>query len=276
MKSIKSVQWLFERLDSTFLRVIDCRFSLKDSSYGIKAFQENHIPGAVFFDLEQDLSGPVQTHGGRHPLPDLQVLIGKLENNGIGNDEIVVIYDDGEGCFAARCWWLLTYLGHEHVFILDGGLAAWKDHRYPLTREATNKKKAVFIPSIKTDMLASYEEVKQRSQDRKAILIDSRAKERYLGLVEPLDRIAGHIPNALHYDWTDGLEQGHWKSVESQKHRFSKLNADDEVIVYCGSGVSATPNVLTLLESGFEKVKLYAGSYSDWISYPENPVETGE
>ncbi|WP_338011585.1 sulfurtransferase [Lederbergia galactosidilytica] len=123
-------------------------------------------------------------------------------------------------------------------------------------------------------MLASYEEVKLRSQDQKAILLDSRAQERYLGIVEPMDRVAGHIPNAINYDWSEGLENGQWKSIEQQKQRFSSLDKEKEVIVYCGSGVTATPNVLTLIESGFKQVKLYAGSYSDWVSYPDNPVTT--
>lgn len=274
MQSIKSIQWLFDHLHSDSLCVIDCRFSLKDSSYGRKAYQENHIPGAVYFDLELDLSGPVEKHGGRHPLPNVQELVEKLENKGVSHKDTIIIYDDGESCFAARCWWLLIYLGHEQVFILDGGLKAWRERGYPLTSKPTVKKKVKFIPSLKTNMLATYKEVKQRSQDQQAILIDSRTEERYLGIVEPLDRIGGHIPNALNYDWSQGLENGRWKTTEEQKQRFASLDLENEVIVYCGSGVTATPNVLALMESGFKKVKLYAGSYSDWVSYPENPVIT--
>ena len=274
MKTIKSIQWLYHNLNSESLSVIDCRFSLKDSSYGEKAYQNSHIPEAVYFDLEQDLSGPVERHGGRHPLPNIQNLITKLEVKGISNKKPVVIYDDADGCFAARCWWLLTYLGHEQVFILDGGFESWRKNGYPVTSRRTVKAKTKFIYSLKEEMLASYEEVKLRSQDQKAILLDSRAQERYLGIVEPMDRVAGHIPNAINYDWSEGLGDGQWKSIEQQKQRFSSLDKEKEVIVYCGSGVTATPNVLTLLESGFKQVKLYAGSYSDWVSYPDNPVTT--
>ncbi|MBO0994804.1 sulfurtransferase [Bacillus sp. SD088] len=274
MQSIKSIQWLFDHLHSDSLCVIDCRFSLKDPTYGEKAYQKNHIPGAVYFDLELDLSSPVKKHGGRHPLPNIQELVEKLENKGVSHQDTIIIYDDGDSSFAARCWWLLTYLGHRQVFLLDGGMNAWRENGYPLTNKPPIKKKAKFIPFLQTDMLATYEEVKQRSQDQQAILIDSRAKERYLGIVEPLDRIGGHIPGALNYDWSEGLKNGRWKSLEAQKQRFDSLDSEDEVIVYCGSGVTATPNVLALMESGFKKVKLYAGSYSDWVSYPENPVVT--
>ncbi|CAM3981266.1 sulfurtransferase [Lederbergia lenta] len=273
MHYIKSTEWLNERLNNVNIRVIDCRFSLTDRSYGQRTFKKDHIPGAVFFDLEKDLSGPVQEHGGRHPLPDLSVFKHKLELAGINNRTIVVAYDDGEGSFASRFWWLLTYIGHDQVYVLDGGLKKWKDAGYPITSHTMKYEETVFSIFENKHMLATYLEVKQRSADKQAVLIDSRAKERYLGLTEPMDKRPGHIPGAINKVWTEGFKDGKWKSKQDQIARFTELDHSTEIIVYCGSGVTATPNILNLMSAGFENVKLYAGSYSDWVSYDENPVE---
>ncbi|MCR2820184.1 sulfurtransferase [Lederbergia panacisoli] len=271
MKYIKSVSSLHDHLKDENVKIVDCRFALADPGYGKNAYIEDHLPSAVFFDLEKDLSSNVLEHGGRHPLPSLDVFIEKLSRFGITQKTTVVAYDDGEGAFASRFWWLLSYLGHKDVYILDGGYKAWKVAGYEVTEKTPFYEYAEFIPAIQDDMHASYEQVK----NRKGILIDSRAKDRYLGLVEPLDKRAGHIPGAINCVWTDGFENGFWKDVEAQKERFSNLNKTEEIIVYCGSGVTATPNFLALKACGFKNVKLYAGSYSDWVSYDENPVETG-
>ncbi|MBW8349033.1 sulfurtransferase [Bacillus sp. IITD106] len=272
VRFIKSVSSLHDQLKDENVKVVDCRFALTDPAYGKSAYDEDHIPGAVFFDLDKDLSSPVLEHGGRHPLPVVDELTGKLSKAGITQESTVIAYDDGEGAFAGRFWWLLSYLGHEDVYILDGGYKAWKEAENEITDEIPAYEYAEFIPFIKDEMLASYEQVK----NHKGILIDSRASERYLGLVEPLDKRAGHIPGAINFVWTDGFDNGFWKDEEEQKERFSNLNKTDEIIVYCGSGVTATPNILALKACGFKNVKLYAGSYSDWVSYDENPVETGE
>jgi len=271
MKFIKSVSSLQNQLMDENIRVVDCRFALSDPDYGRTAYKQDHIPGAVYFDLNKDLSSQVLKHGGRHPLPSIDTFTNKLSEAGITHNKTVVAYDVGDGSFAGRFWWLLSYLGHEDVYILDGGFKAWKEFGYKVTDEIPNYKYAKFVPSIKEKMLASYEQVK----NRKGILIDSRAKERYLGLVEPLDARAGHIPGAINFEWTEGFENGFWKDLAAQKDRFSNLDETKEIIVYCGSGVTATPNFLALKACGFKNVKLYAGSYSDWVSYDDNPVETG-
>lgn len=272
VRFIKSVSSLRAQLKDENVKVVDCRFALTDPDYGKSVYDEDHIPGAVFFDLEKDLSSPVSEHGGRHPLPVVEELTEKLSKAGITQESTVIAYDDGEGAFAGRFWWLLSYLGQEDVYILDGGYKAWKEAGNEITEEIPAYEYAEFIPSIKDEMLASYEQVK----NHKGILIDSRASERYLGLVEPLDKRAGHIPGAINFVWTDGFDNGFWKDVEEQKERFSNLDKTEEIIVYCGSGVTATPNVLALKACGYKNVKLYAGSYSDWVSYDKNPVETGE
>ncbi|MBM7713584.1 thiosulfate/3-mercaptopyruvate sulfurtransferase [Bacillus thermophilus] len=275
MKHIKTVKWLKDRLGDKNVRIVDCTYQLGDPSKGRKIYEMKHIPGAIYFGLGSDLSGEVKAHGGRHPLPDMETFKRKLEAAGIGNHTHVIAYDGGEGCFASRFWWLMTYAGHEQVFVLDGGMKSWEAAGLPVTDDIPEFERAQFEIRLDHSMLASYEEVKKQTISRSAVLIDSRAKERYLGIKEPLDRIPGHIPGAINCVWTESFEGGRWKSPEEQKKRFSHLKKEDDIIVYCGSGVSATPNIIALLEAGFEKVKLYAGSYSDWVSYPENEVEKG-
>lgn len=276
MEFIQSAEWLAKRLSDCELRIVDCRFSLTDPAYGRQAFQKGHIPGAVFFDLEQDLSGRVQEHGGRHPLPDFKVLQQKLEAVGIDENTPVISYDNGEGAFASRFWWLLTYMGHKNVFVLDGGFKKWTETGNPVTSEINQHERKHFSASFQEHMLATYSEVKEKSNDGKSILIDSRTRERYLGLEEPIDKKPGRIPGALNKEWVAAFEDGNWKSREKQMERFADLPKTEEIIVYCGSGITATPNVLALMNAGFSNVKLYAGSYSDWVSYDENNVETGE
>lgn len=276
MNSIKSVDWLRARSEDRQVRVIDCRFRLDNPLYGQKAYESGHIPGAVYFDLDRDLSGHVSQHGGRHPLPDLRTFRDKLELAGISNETEVIAYDDGDGAFASRCWWLLTFMGHERVYILDGGMKEWQQAGYPVEEMRQEWKRSVFTPKVKEKMLASYDEVKKKSEDGSALLIDSRARPRYLGLEEPIDVRPGRIPGAINKEWTDSFHDGKWVHAEKQAERFAGLDRSEEIIVYCGSGVTAIPNVIALLESGYENVKLYAGGYSDWVSYPDNPVSTGE
>lgn len=275
MKHVKPIEWLKEKLGDVNVRIIDCTYHLSDPSKGNEIYRLKHIPGAVYFDLASDLSGQVQSHGGRHPLPDMEIFKRKLEEAGISNHTTVIAYDGGEGCFAARFWWLLKYAGHQNVFVLDGGMKAWEKAGLPVTDMIPEYKPAKFAVQLDHSILASYEEVKQRTITRSTVLIDSRAKERYLGLNEPLDRIPGHIPGAVNCEWTEGFKDDYWKSQEEQKKRFLHLQKKDDIIVYCGSGVTATPNVIALLEAGFKNVKLYAGSYSDWVSHPENEVVKG-
>jgi thiosulfate/3-mercaptopyruvate sulfurtransferase len=267
-------EWLLKNLHDR-VRVVDCSFSLADPTKGRQEYDKNHIPGAIYFDLEKDLSGDVGEHGGRHPLPNIEEFINKLEKAGIDNTTLVIAYDQGEGAFAARFWWLLQYLGHEKVFVLDGGLRGWSEGNYPLTSEVPVIKKASFTPNINHDLLANIEEVRAVSdgQVSNTILVDSREEKRYLGLEEPIDKKAGRIPGAINKPWFEGLNAGYYKTAEVQKQRFSDINSENDVIVYCGSGVTAAPNFLALKAAGFEKVKLYLGSFSDWISYQENKIE---
>ncbi|WP_066313066.1 sulfurtransferase [Bacillus sp. FJAT-29814] len=275
MKYVVDKQWLKTHLDDETVIIADCRFSLADSIKGQKEYLAGHLPGAVFFDLEKDLSSPVREHGGRHPLPDHDEFITKLEAAGIDETKTVVAYDGGEGAFAARFWWLLHYLGHDKVYVLNGGFTQWEASGFPVTTEVPSYQKTVFTISLKHDIVASVDEVKQAAlrQREDVVLIDSREEKRYLGIEEPIDKIAGHIPGAVNKPWMLGLSAGEYRPVSEQKERFLDISSEQEIIVYCGSGVTATPNFLALKEAGYKNVKLYPGSFSDWISYPENKVE---
>jgi thiosulfate/3-mercaptopyruvate sulfurtransferase len=269
--------WLKEHLEDSDVRVIDCRFQLGNPDAGRVQYEHSHITGAVYFDLEKDLSGTVGTHGGRHPLPNFSQLKARLEESGINNDTTLVAYDAKESAFASRFWWLLKYLGHDKVYILNGGFEAWTKARNPVNDQIPKYSRSDFIISKNKEMLASYEEVKDLALNgsKSAILIDSRENKRFLGIEEPIDRIAGHIPTAINKPWMEGLENGYLKSKLQQEERFAGLDKEQPVIVYCGSGVTATPNFIALKEAGFKNVRLYAGSYSDWVSYEDNPVGKG-
>ena len=279
MKFSVNKEWLIDQLENEQVKIVDCRFALGNSDEGKSLYQESHIPGAFYFDLEKQLSSPVSKHGGRHPLPDMDQLRLEIEKVGIDNAKIVVAYDGGEGQFASRFWWLLTYMGHENVFVLNEGFKGWKEAGYPTTKEVPNFDPASFKVDLQEEMLASYEEVKDVVSSNKKnspILIDSRDESRYLGEVEPIDRVPGHIPGAIHKFWAEGFELGSFKTGEEQKKRFTEIDENEPVIVYCGSGVTATPNYMALKMAGYNNVKLYAGSYSDWVSYVDNPVAKGK
>lgn len=278
MNATVEKEWLFAHIIDQNIRIADCRYNLGASEDGYDLYLHDHIPGAVYFHLGKDLSSPVSSHGGRHPLPDLEQFKLTLQKAGISNDTTVIAYDGGEGSFASRLWWLLNYVGHEKVYILNGGYKNWKDAGYPFDSKLPVYEKSEFNINVNTDIFASYEEVKELVVGNKSetILIDSREQKRYLGVEEPIDKKAGHIPGAINKVWTAGYENGSFKPSDEQEKRFLDLGKDKKIIVYCGSGVTATPNFIALKSAGFKNVKLYAGSFSDWISYGENEVEKGE
>ena len=277
MEYVVNQEWLLEQLANKDVKIVDCRFSLSKPDEGERLYKESHILGAYYFDLEKQLSAPVSKHGGRHPLPDIEKFRHEIEQAGIDNTKTVVAYDGGEGAFASRFWWLLTYIGHDKVYVLNGGFKGWVEAGYPTTKEVPKPESAQYKVSIRKEMLATYEEIKEIVANKKKspILIDSREKARYLGKEEPIDKIPGHIPGAINKFWAEGLENGFFKGSEEQKKRFAELDQKEPIIVYCGSGVTATPNYIALKMAGYQNVKLYAGSYSDWVSYSDNPVEKG-
>ncbi|WP_339217203.1 sulfurtransferase [Ornithinibacillus sp. FSL M8-0202] len=277
MTYIMKVEELIHKLTANpeEIVLVDARFQLGDPTAGRNAYEESHVPGAVYFDLERDLSSEAGEHGGNHPLPDITTLAEKLGKNGIDQDTTVVVYDKGNDMFAPRFWWLLHYLGHQDVYVLDGGFDAWVQAGQPVTADIPVKKQKTFIPNVRPNQVVDIAFVRGIKDNKQAVLIDSRSKDRYLGKTEPLYQKAGHIPGAKNYFWMDVLdENGNWKDRQSLEKQFAKLDKNKEIIVSCGSGVSATPNIMALKMAGFEHVKLYPGSYSDWISYEENSIET--
>ena len=266
---IVSSEWLAANTENPQVVIIDCRFSLADSESGQKQYQESHIPGAFYLDLNRDLASAVGKHGGRHPLPNMGELADKLSAIGINSSEtLVVAYDDSRLAFAARLWWLLRYMGHSKVALLDGGFSAWKAAGYPVTNTLPQPREGKFVVQLQPDLVVDIETVKERKDLPGEVLIDSRESERYAGLREPIDPIAGHIPGAVNYPWQEVTDEtGKVRSTSAQKQRWAELEKAAEIIVYCGSGVTACVNLLSLEIAGIPDAKLYVGSWSDWCSY---------
>ena len=264
-----SSEWLAGQLSNPNFVIIDCRFRLGDHNWGYEQYLINHIPGAYYLNLDQDLSAPVTTHGGRHPLPDPSTFAKKLESMGITLGETLVIaYDDLRFAFAARLWWLLRYFGHEKVAVLDGGWTGWQSNNYPLDSSTPSLKSGYFLPQPHDHWLVDIEALKQRKDSAKVIVIDSRDGDRYEGKREPIDPIAGHIPGAVNSPWKDvSNQEGYIKPQPQQRGLWANFEGSEEIILYCGSGVTACVNLLSLESVGIKGAKLYPRGWSDWCSY---------
>lgn len=273
---VVSVEWLREHLDDDDVTIVDCRFSLAELDLGRQQYEAAHIPGAYYLDLNQDLSSPVGEHGGRHPLPNPHALATKLSAMGVTDSTLVVVYDDSRFAFAARLWWLLRYLGHGRstahpnagVAVLNGGFKAWQTAGYPTTATHPSAKPGRVIPHLHPNWLVDITTVKARKDLPEIVLVDSREGDRYRGEREPIDPIAGHIPGAVNYPWQEATTaEGFLLDAEKQRDRWQPVVSAEEILVYCGSGVTACVNLLSLEIAGIETGKLYAGSWSDWCSY---------
>jgi thiosulfate/3-mercaptopyruvate sulfurtransferase len=272
-ENLVSPAWVLEHREDLDLVVIDCRFALAAPNLGRRQYEQGHVPGAVYFDLNRDLSSPVQAHGGRHPLPRWDDLIPKLEAAGISSGDgasqtRVVVYDDSRFAFAARLWWLLKYLGHDAVAVMDGGFRAWQQAGYPLSAAIPQPRSGRFQPAPRPDRVVTLEQVRQRKDQDGVVLIDSRAPERFRGEVEPIDPVAGSIPGAVNYFWQAVTDAGGFmRPTADLAQHWSDLDGTEEVIVYCGSGVTACVNLLSQTLAGQPMGKLYVGGWSDWCSY---------
>ncbi|WP_077727532.1 sulfurtransferase, partial [Clostridioides difficile] len=263
------------------LVVIDCRFDLINRTYGIDSYKKGHIKGSFILDIDKDLSSPTKEHGGKNPLQDPLILKEKLEKMGVDNDTTIVTYDDGDLNGACRLFFQLKHLGLKNVYVLDGGITSF-------VKEGGELEEKVNIPSctgkeirpnINNDLVVPMEYVKSKLYKKDTVIIDCRANERYQGLVEPAYSKAGHIPSAKNYFCKDliksDFENGSLKDIEFLKKFFKDLNNYDEVILSCGSGISACVNSLALRELDIPH-KIYIGSFSDWISYDDNEIKTGQ
>ena len=261
------------------LRIFDCRFDLARPAYGRSAYADEHLPGALYADLNLDLSGPVTAGSGRHPLPSPGEFEDRLRAWGVNADSRVVAYDDGNGMYAARLWWMLRWLGHDDVAVLDGGMRRWLQLGLPLTEDVTAPAPGNFVARLRPAMAVDAVAVSVATQDPATLILDARAPERYRGEVEPIDRVAGHIPGARNHPFGLSLDpQGRFLPPEQLRTALSASlagTAPARSIVYCGSGVTACHLLLAFEHAGLRGAQLYPGSWSEWSSDPARPVRTG-
>lgn len=271
---------LAENLENPNWVVVDCRFALDNPPRGQHDYDASHIPGAVYAHLDHDLSSPiVRGVTGRHPLPDAEELVSKLGAWGIDSSVQVVAYDDNVGGFAARLWWLLQWLGHENVAVLDGGWARWIAEGHATSSSVDARTPRVFTPHPRADMIADAPDVLAMLNQPDYRILDARAPERYRGDIEPIDPVAGHIAGAETAPYMGNIgADGTFLPPDALKQRFEVVfagAAPDHVVCYCGSGVTAAHNVLAIKHAGLGDVKLYPGSWSEWITDPARPTAKG-
>ena len=274
--TIISAAELSAQLTNPDWRIVDCRHYLEDTEQGRSAYTEGHIPGAIFAHLDENLSGPIEAGStGRHPMPCVTAMQQQFSKWGIDADTQVVAYDDKNGAIAARLWWMLRYLGHEAVAVLDGGLAAWLRAGGALSTSVPTISAKSFSARPRADWVQEAEQVNQNRQNAQKVVVDSRAPERYRGAVEPIDPVAGHIPGAVNMPFAGNWQDdGLLKSPEELRQRFAHLPAAEHVTFYCGSGVTACHNLLAYAHAGLGDARLYPGSWSEWIVDPGRPVAT--
>jgi thiosulfate/3-mercaptopyruvate sulfurtransferase len=288
-QTIISASELLHNRDESWV-LVDCRFRLADTEYGRRAFSEAHVPGAKYAHLDHDLSGPVIPGiSGRHPLPDPATFRDRLGDWGIRPDTQVVAYDDGPGAIASRLWWLLRYHGHTAVAVLNGGFAEWVGAAGPTSsvsrarggdqqtrggdRQTRGGDRQTYPGEPDPGMTAKAGEL----LGGEFILVDARARPRFLGESEPIDPVAGHIPGAVSRPFQDNVgEDGRLKPAEILRRRFEPLGDTRRVVQYCGSGVTAAYNLLAMEVAGLGGGRMYPGSWSEWITDEGRPVETGD
>lgn len=265
--------------------IVDCRFDLARSEAGAAAYAAGHIPNAVYAHLDRDLSSPITATSGRHPLPTPDQFAATLSSWGLTDDTQVVAYDADTGAYAARLWWLLRWAGHRKVAVLDGGLKAWSAAGLPVTTEIAQRAPTRFKVHPDRSLWLDADEVAERVRRSDWRLLDARGAERYAGTIEPIDKVAGHVPGALNHPFALNLAaDGRFLPAEELRARFEKSQAtaggtridDQHTIAMCGSGVTACHLLLGLEIAGKSGAKLYAGSWSEWLRDPARGVATGD
>lgn len=272
---------LHQRLEEPGLVILDCRASLDDLDYGRRSYAQGHIEGARLADLERDLSGKVvKGVTGRHPLPSPGHLLERFQAWGINASSDVVLYDDGPGAFAARAWWLLVWLGKRNgLYILDGGLKAWHEARLSLSLNPPPTERGHLSGKPDSELVVTAQQLHERL-GAGVTLLDARAEPRFKGEAEPIDPVAGHIPGAHCLDFSKNLQpSGAFLPPDQLRERFkpylTQAEGGGQVVVYCGSGVTACHNLFAMCLAGLPLAKLYAGSWSEWITDTQRPVATG-
>ena len=279
-QTIISASNLKQNLNSENLVIVDCRYDLADANAGFEEYQASHIPGAIYANLNTDLSGPMTSTSGRHPLPDWNEFQNKLGRWGIDQNSQVVVYDHSHGAFAARLWWMLRALGHEAVAILDGGWASWTEKNFGVEAGIINNAPKHFEGHLHENWAIGVEQIEQNLEQPQWLLIDSRDPSRYRGESEPLDAEAGHIPGAVNHFFGNNLDEyGSLLPADQLRANFEALVGDkpfEDVVFYCGSGVTACHNLMALQHAGISGARLYVGSWSEWSRDPKRPFNTGD
>ncbi len=274
MSILVNTEWLANHLTDPKLVLIDVRWDASAPDGAEKSFEKAHLPGARFLNLDTDLSGPKNPSVGRHPLPTPEIFVEILRRVGIDRDSLIVAYDDKGSALAGRFWWMLQWIGGPSVIILDGGISKWvKEERSIESGPAKSIRQLpkALTPKLNTTYLATMKDVDQ-AIDHGSILIDARAPDRFNGDNETIDKRGGHIPGAINAFFQENLRDATapvFKEPEDIRYRFEQLGIDkySKVICYCGSGVTATGNVIAMMLAGFPQPKLYIGSWSEWLEH---------
>lgn len=276
--TIVSPEDLNARLGDPNLAIFDCRHALADFSLGRRLYDESHLPGAFFADVESDLAGTKTGENGRHPLPEPEIFARFLRVRGVNDDTQLVAYDGGGDMFAPRFWFLARWIGHDAVAVLDGGLAAWTAHGYPVTAAPMQPvSEGNLTVRLHCEYVVDADYVAKRLDSADMQLLDARAKERYSGETEPIDPVAGHIPGAKNRWFKENFRaDGTLKSPDELRAELERLGLDPQHTVHqCGSGVSAAVGYFAMQHAGLEGSRIYNGSWSEWVADPSRPIETG-
>lgn len=268
------------RLSDPRLRIFDCRFDLARPQYGRARYDDEHLPGAIYADLNRDMAAEVTPASGRHPLPLPSEFEARLRAWGVSNDSSVVAYDDGNSIYAARFWWMMRWLGHDDVAVLDGGMRRWQQLDLPLDDEVRARAPGDFVATPRPDLAVDAAAVLAQAGDRTARILDVRAPERYRGEVEPIDAVAGHVPGARNHPFTTSLDaSGRFLPATELRAALSHSLGGvppERTIAMCGSGVTACHLLLAMEHAGLHGARLYPGSWSEWSRDPSRPVRTGD
>jgi thiosulfate/3-mercaptopyruvate sulfurtransferase len=280
INTLVSTEDLAQHLHDPNWIVLDCRFTLTDPEGGRQAYLKNHIPGARYVHLDEDLSASISDSSGRHPLPDPEAFARKVCGWGIGVNKQVVVYDDSFGAMAVRAWWMLRWLGHPGVALLDGGMPKWQREKRELTRDIPEPVKGHCACLPEPTQIVSAADVLHAVSSGEQLIIDARPERRFTGEFEPLDPVAGHIPGSINWSFEENLDiDGTFLPPEALRENFQALLKGRpawQVIHSCGSGVTACHNLLAMEVAGLPGSRLYPGSWSEWIRDPSRPVALGE
>lgn len=275
-----SVESLQQQLGSAKLCILDCRFDLHDPQAGSRDFESAHIPGAVYADLDRDLAAEIRPGTGRHPLPDPRELARTFGAMGIGAGTRVVVYDESTGALAARAWWLLRWLGHEPVELLEGGWSRWQALQAPVESGAVSVAAGQLTAAPDERLVLETAEIAAAVRNGSALrLIDARDTERFRGIAEPIDAVAGHIPGAVNLPYTACLaDDGTWRAPDELRALIEGVLGGDLEAPWsamCGSGVTACHLAISARLAGLREPRVYIGSWSEWITDPGRPIVTG-